>query len=97
MADRVHVRLGEFVDGDGGNLGMHTHGSHWPGECGCDPVMGLSLTNRGPLRHRSWATWWRFTHAVLISAGVEDGWPEAEMVQAIAHDVCRRWAIVAVN
>jgi hypothetical protein len=39
----------------------------------------------------------RFTHAVLISAGAEDGWPETEMVQAIAHDVCGRQAIVAMN
>jgi len=43
----AHVRLGGFVDGDGGDLGMHTHGGHRPGERGI--VVGLPLTSRGPL------------------------------------------------
>jgi hypothetical protein len=43
----AHVRLGGFVDGDGGDLGMHTHGRHQPGER--DIVVGLPLTSRGPL------------------------------------------------
>ena len=43
----AHVRLGGFVDGDGGDLGTHTHGGHWPGERSI--VVGLLLTARGPL------------------------------------------------
>jgi hypothetical protein len=43
----AHVRLGGFVDGDGGDLGMHTHGGHRPVERGI--VFGLPLTSRGPL------------------------------------------------
>jgi hypothetical protein len=51
MADRTLIRLGGFVNKGSYEFGMHTPDSHQLGKRGIAPVMGLSLTPRGLLRH----------------------------------------------